>query len=47
MKHIIIGTAGHVDHGKTTLIRALTGQETDRLQEEKERGISIELGLLL
>lgn len=44
MKHIIIGTAGHVDHGKTTLIRALTGQETDRLQEEKERGISIELG---
>ncbi|NLG86708.1 MAG: selenocysteine-specific translation elongation factor [Firmicutes bacterium] len=44
MKHVIIGTAGHVDHGKTTLIRALTGRETDRLQEEKERGISIELG---
>jgi selenocysteine-specific elongation factor len=42
--HFIIGTAGHVDHGKTALIRALTGQETDRLKEEKERGISIELG---
>ncbi len=44
MKHFIIGTAGHVDHGKTSLIKALTGQETDRLKEEKERGISIELG---
>ena len=44
MKHIIIGTAGHVDHGKTTLIRALTGHNTDRLKEEQERGISIELG---
>lgn len=44
MKHIIIGTAGHVDHGKTKLIKALTGIETDRLREEKERGISIELG---
>lgn len=44
MKHIIIGTAGHIDHGKTTLIRALTGKETDRLKEEKDRGISIELG---
>jgi selenocysteine-specific elongation factor len=43
-RHFIIGTAGHVDHGKTALIRALTGQETDRLKEEKERGISIELG---
>ncbi|HKM39251.1 MAG TPA: selenocysteine-specific translation elongation factor [bacterium] len=43
-KHIIIGTAGHVDHGKTTLIQALTGHDTDRLREEKERGISIELG---
>ncbi|OHB32150.1 MAG: selenocysteine-specific translation elongation factor [Desulfuromonadaceae bacterium GWC2_58_13] len=43
-RHIIIGTAGHVDHGKTELIRALTGQETDRLKEEKERGISIDLG---
>lgn len=43
-RHIIIGTAGHVDHGKTALIRALTGRETDRLKEEKERGISIDLG---
>jgi selenocysteine-specific elongation factor len=43
-RHFIIGTAGHVDHGKTALIRALTGQETDRLKEEKERGISIDLG---
>ncbi|HHV35571.1 MAG TPA: selenocysteine-specific translation elongation factor [Syntrophomonadaceae bacterium] len=41
---IIIGTAGHVDHGKTELVRALTGVDTDRLKEEKERGISIELG---
>jgi len=41
---MIIGTAGHIDHGKTALIRALTGLETDRLQEEKERGISIDLG---
>ncbi len=44
MKHLIIGTAGHIDHGKTTLIRALTGRNTDRLKEEQERGISIELG---
>lgn len=44
MKHIIIGTAGHIDHGKTSLIKALTGRETDRLKEEKKRGISIELG---
>jgi selenocysteine-specific elongation factor len=44
MKHVIIGTAGHVDHGKSQLIKALTGIETDRLQEEKARGISIELG---
>ncbi len=44
MKHIIIGTAGHIDHGKTTLIKALTGIDTDRLSEEKKRGISIELG---
>ena len=44
MKHVIIGTAGHVDHGKTTLIKALTGIETDRLAEEKKRGITIELG---
>jgi selenocysteine-specific elongation factor len=41
---IIIGTAGHIDHGKTTLVTRLTGIETDRLQEERERGISIELG---
>lgn len=44
MKHVIIGTAGHIDHGKTTLIKAITGRETDRLKEEKDRGISIELG---
>lgn len=44
MKHVIIGTAGHVDHGKTVLIRALTGIDTDRLEEEKRRGITIELG---
>ncbi len=43
-RHFLIGTAGHVDHGKTELIRALTGIETDRLKEEKQRGISIELG---
>jgi selenocysteine-specific elongation factor len=41
---VIIGTAGHIDHGKTTLVRALTGVDTDRLPEEKRRGISIELG---
>src|SRR6185312_6494449 len=40
----VIGTAGHIDHGKTTLVRALTGIDTDRLKEEKERGITIELG---
>ncbi len=44
MKQIILGTAGHIDHGKTTLIKALTGIDTDRLKEEKERGITIELG---
>ncbi|MFC2476632.1 MAG: selenocysteine-specific translation elongation factor [Catonella sp.] len=44
MKHIIIGTAGHIDHGKTTLIHALTGRNTDRLKEEQKRGITIELG---
>ena len=44
MRNIIIGTAGHVDHGKTALIKALTGIETDRLEEEKRRGLSIELG---
>ena len=41
---MIVGTAGHIDHGKTTLVRALTGVDTDRLKEEKSRGISIELG---
>ena len=44
MKNIILGTAGHVDHGKTTLIKALSGIDTDRLMEEKKRGITIELG---
>ncbi len=44
MRRFVIGTAGHVDHGKTTLVRALTGVDTDRLPEEKQRGISIELG---
>ncbi|GIM32486.1 selenocysteine-specific translation elongation factor [Paraclostridium bifermentans] len=44
MKNVIIGTAGHIDHGKTTLIKALTGRETDTLAEEKKRGISINLG---
>lgn len=44
VRHVIIGTAGHVDHGKTTLIRALTGTDTDRLQEEKARGMTIDLG---
>ncbi len=43
-RHVIIGTAGHVDHGKTALVGALTGMETDRLKEERERGMSIELG---
>ncbi len=47
MKYLIIGTAGHVDHGKSALIKALTGTETDRLKEEKERGISIDLGFAL
>ena len=44
MKHLVMGTAGHVDHGKTSLIKLLTGVDTDRLKEEKERGITIELG---
>ncbi|MFB3924440.1 MAG: selenocysteine-specific translation elongation factor [Syntrophales bacterium] len=44
MRHIILGTAGHVDHGKTSLVKAITGIDTDRLKEEKERGITIELG---
>lgn len=44
MKHVIIGTAGHIDHGKSSLIKAITNIETDRLKEEKARGITIELG---
>jgi selenocysteine-specific elongation factor len=44
MRHIIVGTAGHIDHGKTALVKALTGADTDRLAEEKRRGISIDLG---
>lgn len=40
MKHIIIGTAGHIDHGKTSLIKAMTGRNTDRLAEEKKRNIN-------
>lgn len=44
MEHLVIGTAGHVDHGKTTLIKALTGMETDTTSEEKKRGLSINLG---
>lgn len=44
MKNLILGTAGHIDHGKTSLVKALTGVDTDRLPEEKSRGITIELG---
>ena len=44
MKDIIVGTAGHIDHGKTTLLKTLTGIDTDRLEEEKRRGISIDIG---
>jgi selenocysteine-specific elongation factor len=44
VKSIVVGTAGHIDHGKTTLVRALTGVDTDRLPEEKRRGITIDLG---
>ena len=44
MKHVVIGTAGHIDHGKSALVQALTGTDPDRLQEEKARGITIELG---
>ncbi|MGL4655392.1 MAG: GTP-binding protein, partial [Sarcina sp.] len=44
MKHIIIGTAGHIDHGKTALVKALTGVDTDTLEEEKKRGITINNG---
>ena len=44
VKSLVIGTAGHIDHGKTTLVRALSGVDTDRLPEEKRRGITIDLG---
>src|SRR5580698_8351300 len=44
MKSIVIGTAGHIDHGKTALVKALTGIDADRLEEEKRRGITIDLG---
>src|SRR6478672_13628683 len=44
MKSIIVGTAGHIDHGKTALVRALTGVDADRLPEEKRRGITIDIG---
>src|SRR5262245_61586950 len=44
MRRLILGTAGHIDHGKTELVRALNGVDTDRLKEEKERGITIDLG---
>jgi selenocysteine-specific elongation factor len=44
MKHIIVGTAGHIDHGKTALVKALTGVDADRLKEEKARGITIDIG---
>src|SRR5207237_5447526 len=43
-RHIVVGTAGHIDHGKTSLVKALTGIDTDRLPEEKARGITIDLG---
>ncbi len=44
MKHIVVGTAGHIDHGKSALVRALTGTDPDRLEEEKRRGITLDLG---
>src|SRR3954449_2084569 len=44
MRSVIVGTAGHIDHGKTTLVRALTGVDADRLPEEKRRGITIDIG---
>src|SRR5881396_502032 len=44
MKHVVIGTAGHIDHGKTSLVKALTGVDCDRLPEEKARGITIDIG---
>src|SRR3974390_3252531 len=44
MKSVVVGTAGHIDHGKSALVRALTGTDPDRLKEEKARGITIDLG---
>ena len=44
MPQLVVGTAGHIDHGKTSLVKALTGTDTDRLREEKERGMTIDLG---
>src|ERR1700734_3266376 len=44
IKHVIVGTAGHIDHGKSALVEALTGTNPDRLEEEKRRGITIDLG---
>src|ERR1700681_3079616 len=44
IKHVIVGTAGHIDHGKSSLVEALTGTNPDRLEEEKRRGITIDLG---
>ncbi|HET7101623.1 MAG TPA: GTP-binding protein, partial [Terriglobia bacterium] len=44
MKHLIVGTAGHIDHGKSALVQALTGTDPDRWAEEKKRGITIDLG---
>ncbi|MGL5950632.1 MAG: GTP-binding protein, partial [Cetobacterium sp.] len=44
MKNLVIGTAGHIDHGKTTLVKMLTNIDTDNLKEEKERGMTIDLG---
>ena len=44
MHHLILGTAGHIDHGKSSLVKCLTGSDPDRLPEEKARGVTIELG---
>jgi selenocysteine-specific elongation factor len=44
IKSVIVGTAGHINHGKTALVKALTGIDTDRLKEEKRRGITIDIG---
>jgi len=45
-EHVIVGTAGHIDHGKTALVKAITGIDADTLPEEKERGLTIELGFV-